>query len=96
MFMKAGLDMRPARLAPPSRPRREERERKKEMREGLEKDLNEDNLNNPLVSFDLVSGSMLHFLAISIHGHLYLQFRWFAVVIYNTRYYRNTRTSLQS
>ena len=58
MFMKAGLDMRPARLAPPSRPRREEREKTKEMREGLEKDLNEDNLNNPLVSFDLVSGSV--------------------------------------
>ena len=36
MFMKAGLDMRPARLAPPSRPRVRGAREKKEMREELE------------------------------------------------------------
>ena len=44
MFMKAGLDMRPAKLAPPSRPRVRGAREKEEMRKELEKGLNEDTL----------------------------------------------------
>ena len=68
MFMKAGLDMRPARLAPPSRPRVRE---KKEMREELEKGLNEDTLTPTYYEWSSL-GKFLEWALLFLHAYSFM------------------------